>query len=117
MSKKVTLPSGVIITLKDASKIRYGDRKKLYKSIDIEGSDLSRAMAMNDSLLTMLIEEWSLSIPVPAIKPDSIDELEIVDYDALVEYTKEAQQALFPNLADTPENEADPKVPTENSNA
>jgi len=86
-------------------------------SIDIEGSDLSRAMAMNDSLLTMLIEEWSLSIPVPAIKPDSIDELEIVDYDALVEYTKEAQQALFPNLADTPENEADPKVPTENSNA
>jgi hypothetical protein len=115
MSKKVTLPSGVIITLKDASKIRYGDRKKLYKSIDIEGSDLTRAMAMNDALITMLIEEWSLDTPIPAIKPDSVDELEIVDYDALVEHTKEAQKALFPNLADTPENEADPKAPTENS--
>jgi hypothetical protein len=117
MSKKVTLPSGATVTLKDASKIRYGDRKRLYKSIDIEGSDLTRAMAMNDALITMLIEEWSLTAPVPAIKADSIDELEIADYDALVEHTKEAQKALFPNLADTPENEADPKAPTEASNA
>ena len=45
-----------------------------------------------------------------------MDELEIADYDALVEHTKEAQKALFPNLADTPENEADPKALTENSN-
>lgn len=117
MSKKVTLPSGLVITLKDASKIRYGDRKRLYQSIDIEGSDLTRAMAMNDALITMLIEEWSLDIPVPAIKKESIDELEIADYDALVEHTKEAQKALFPNLADTPENEQDPKAPSENSNA
>lgn len=117
MSKKVTLPSGLTVTLKDPSKIRYGDRKRLYKSIDIEGSDLTRAMAMNDALIAMLIEEWSLTIPVPAIKADSLDELEITDYDALVEHTKDAQKALFPNLNDTPENEADPKAPTENSNA
>lgn len=117
MSKKVTLPSGVTVTLKDASKIRYGDRKRLYKSIDVEGSDLVRALAMNDALIAMLIEEWSLPFPVPALKAESIDELEIADYDALVEHTKEAQKALFPNLADTAENEADPKAPTENSNA
>jgi len=116
MSKKVTLPSGVIITLKDASKIRYGDRKRLYQSIDIEGSDLTRAMAMNDALIAMLIEEWTLTIPIPAVKKESMDELEIADYDALVEHTKEVQKVLFPNLADTPENEADPKAPTENSN-
>jgi len=117
MSKKITLPSGLTVTLKDPSKIRYGDRKRLYRSIDIEGSDLTRAMAMNDALIGMLIEEWSLALPVPAIKPESIDELEITDYDALVEHTKDAQKALFPNLADTPENEADPKAPSENSNA
>ena len=117
MSKKVTLPSGATVTLKDPSKIRYGDRKRLYLSIDIEGSDLVRAMAMNDALIGMLVEEWSLEAPVPAIKADSIDQLEIADYDALVEHTKEAQTALFPNLSDTPENEADPKAPTENSNA
>jgi translation initiation factor 2 alpha subunit (eIF-2alpha) len=117
MSKKITLPSGLTVTLKDPSKIRYGDRKRLYKSIDIEGSDLIRAMAMNDALIAMLIEEWSMDIPVPAIKIESMDELEIADYDALVEHTKEAQKALFPTLADTPENEADPKAPSANSNA
>ena len=117
MSKKVTLPSGATVTLKDPSKIRYGDRKRLYKSIDIEGSDLVKAMAMNDALIAMLIEEWSLSAPIPALNAESIDELEIADYDALVEHTKDAQKALFPNLADTPENEADPKAPSANSNA
>ena len=117
MSKQVTLPSGATVTLKDPSKIRYGDRKRLYKSIDIEGSDLTRAMAMNDALIAMLIEGWSLDAPVPAVKIESIDELEIADYDALVEHTKDAQKALFPNLADTPENEQDPKAPTANSNA
>lgn len=117
MSKQVTLPSGATVTLKDPSKIRYGDRKRLYKSIDIEGSDLTRAMAMNDALIAMLIEAWSLNVPVPALNADSIDELEIADYDALVEHTKDAQKALFPNLAETVENEADPKAPTENSNA
>lgn len=117
MSKQVTLPSGLTVTLKDPSKIRYGDRKRLYKSIDIEGSDLTRAMAMNDALIAMLIEAWSLSSPVPSVKADSIDELEIADYDALVEHTKDAQKALFPNLSETVENEQDPKAPTENSNA
>lgn len=116
MSKQVSLPSGATVTLKDPSKIRYGDRKRLYKSIDIEGSDLVKAMAMNDALIAMLIEAWSLDAPVPAVKAESIDELEIADYDALVEHTKEAQKALFPNLADTPENEQDPKAPTANSN-
>ena len=116
MSKQVSLPSGATVTLKDPSKIRYGDRKRLYKSSDIEGSDLVKAMAMNDALIAMLIEAWSLDAPVPAVKAESIDELEIADYDALVEHTKEAQKALFPNLADTPENEQDPKAPTANSN-
>lgn len=117
MSKKVTLPSGLTVTLKDPSKIRYGDRKRLYKSIDVDGSDLTRALAMNDALISMLIEEWSLTTPIPALKAESLDDLEIVDYDALVEHTKDAQKALFPNLADTVENEADPKAPTANSNA
>jgi hypothetical protein len=117
MSKKITLPSGVTVTLKDASEIRYGDRKRLYKSMDVEGSDLTRALAMNDTLIAMLVEEWSLDLPIPRLKEDSLDSLEISDYDALAEHTKDAQKALFPNLADTPENEADPKAPTANSNA
>lgn len=117
MSKEITLPSGMKVTLRDPKKIKYGDRKKLYTSIDIEGSDLVRALAMNDALIAILIESWSLDLPVPAVSPDSINELEVSDYDALVEHTRDAQNALFPNLANTPENEQDPKAPTENSNA
>lgn len=117
MSKKVTLPSGVTVTLKDAKEIRYGDRKFLYKSMEIDGTDLVRAMAMNDALVSIMIKEWSLEAPIPSVKADSIDALEIEDYDALIEHTKEVQKALFPNLADTPENEQDPKAPTANSNA
>lgn len=117
MSKKVTLPSGATVTLKDAKNIRYGDRKYLYKAMEVEGTDLVKAMAMNDALVTLIIEDWSLDVPIPSIKADSIDSLEIQDYDALIEETKEIQKALFPNLANTTENEQDPKAPTANSNA
>ena len=65
----------------------------------------------------MLVEDWSFDLIIPAIKIDNLDELEMKDYDALVEETKDAQKFLFPNLADTDENEADPKAPTANSNA
>jgi hypothetical protein len=41
----------------------------------------------------------------------------MADYDALVEHTKDAQKYLFPNLAETPETEKDPKALGENSNA
>jgi hypothetical protein len=41
----------------------------------------------------------------------------MIDYDSLVKHTQDAQKYLFPNLAETPETEADPKAPGENSNA
>ena len=46
---------------------------------------------------------------------DSLDELEIADYDALVEATKDAQDALFPSIAKTNKNESNPKADTTNS--
>jgi hypothetical protein len=54
---------------------------------------------------------------IPALKIDNLDELEMKDYDALVDATKDAQKYLFPSLGDTPENEQDPKAGTDNSNA
>ena len=50
------------------------------------------------------------------IKKESLEELSIADFDALVEKTKEIQKALFPSLSDTPENEANPKAIIANSN-
>jgi hypothetical protein len=65
----------------------------------------------------MLIEDWSLDLLVPALKIDNLDELEMKDYDALVEATKDAQKFLFPSLGESVENEQDPKAPTDNLKA
>ena len=115
MSKKITLPSGATVTLKDASLLRVKDRKRVLKSAEVEGGDLSRALALGDALIAMLVEDWSFDFLIPAVKLDNLDELEMKDYDALVDETKDAQKFLFPSLAETPETEADPKALTDNS--
>ena len=117
MSKVVTLPSGATATLKDFSLLKVKDRKSVLKSTEVEGGDLTKSMALQDALISMLVEAWSFDMPIPSVKIDSLGDLTPSDFDALIEETKDAQKALFPNLAETPENEADPKVLTENSNA
>ena len=117
MSKKITLPSGATVTLKDPQNLRVKDRKRVLKSAETEGGDLSRALALGDALIAMLVEDWSFDLLIPSIKIDNLDELEMKDYDALVEETKDAQKYLFPNLAETDDNEADPKALTADSNA
>lgn len=118
MSNIVTLPSGATVTLRDPKTIRHKDRKLLFTKLDASGEgEMSRVFAMGDALMIMLVSDWSLSLPVPSVSPESLDEMEIADYDALVEHTKELQKVLFPSLADTVENQTDPKAPTENSNA
>ena len=117
MSKKITLPSGATVTLKDPQNLRVKDRKRVMKSAETEGGDLSRALALGDALIAMLVEDWSFDLLIPAVKIDNLDELEMKDYDALVEETKDAQKYLFPNLAETDDNEADPKALTADSNA
>lgn len=118
MSKKITLPSGATASLKDPSLLRVKDRKRVMTTADeAKGGDLAKALALGDALLAMLVEEWSFDLPIPAAKLESLDELEMKDYDYLVEQTKDAQKILFPTLADTPENEKDPKAITANSNA
>ena len=52
---------------------------------------------------------------IPALKMENIDELEMKDYDFLVEQTKDAQQYLFPALSETEKSDSDPTVLTENS--
>lgn len=116
-AKQIKLPSGATVNLKDPKTLRVKDRKKVMQIADsAEGGDLSRAMALGDALIAMMIEEWSLDLIIPSVKMDSLGELDVSDYDFLIEQTKEVQKALFPNLAETPETEKDPKAPTANSN-
>lgn len=116
MSKQIKLPSGATVTLKDATDLRVKDRKGVMKAADsAEGGDLAKALALSDGLVAMLVMEWSFDLPIPSVKLDSVDELTMADYDALIEATKEAQKALFPSLNNTIENENDPKATTANS--
>ena len=115
MSRKITLPSGATATLKDNSLLKVKDRKALMKSTDIEGGDTTRSMAMQDALIAMVVTEWSYDLPIPSVSIDSLGELTPADFDALIEATKDAQKSLFPSIADTVENEADPKAPTGDS--
>lgn len=117
MSNKITLPSGATVTLKDPSTLKVKDRKRIFKTTEVEGGDLSKAMALNDNLIAILIEEWSFDLPIPTVNVESLDELGMADYDALIEASKSAQKVLFPSLSETVENEQDPKVITANSNA
>lgn len=116
MSKKIKLPSGATVTLKDPKSFKVKDRKKVMTIADeTQGGDLTKAMALADALIALLVEEWSFDLVPPSVKIDSLGELDMTDYDFLVEQTKDAQKYLFPNLAETPETEADPKAPTGNS--
>jgi hypothetical protein len=112
MSNEITLPSGNTVKLRDPSTLKVGDRKKVIKATDKQDGDLSKAMALGDALIAMLIEDWSFKMIIPSIKMDNLDELSMSDYDALTEATKEAQGYLFPSLADTDENAKDPKAPS-----
>lgn len=116
-SKVITLPSGATATIKDATLLRVKDRKRVLITADIEGGDLTRALALGDALIAMLVEDWSFDLVLPSVKISILDELEMADYDALTEVTKDAQKALFPSLAATDENEADPKALIDPSNA
>jgi hypothetical protein len=114
MSTKVSLPSGAIVTLKDPSLLRVKDRKNVMKAGENITGDISKALALGDTIIAMLVEEWTFDLIIPSVKIESLDELEIADYDALVEATSEAQKSLFPALAKNEKNEADPKAPTDN---
>lgn len=113
--KKVKLPSGATVTLKDPKELRVRDRKKVMKSAEMTDGDLSRALALGETLIAVMVEEWSFDLIIPSVKIESLEELDIRDYDALIEHTKDAQKALFPTIGETPESEADPKATSADS--
>ena len=112
MSNTIKLPSGNTVVLKDLSTLKVGDRKRVIKATDKQEGDLSKAMALGDALIAMMIESWSFDLILPSVRLESLDELSMADYDALGKATEGVQNSLFPTLADTPANEADPKAPS-----
>ena len=62
MSKQIKLPSGATATLKDPKTLKVKDRKRVLRTSEVDGGDLSKAMALSDSLIAMLVEDWSFDL-------------------------------------------------------
>jgi hypothetical protein len=116
MSKKITLPSGATVTIKDASDLKVKDRNRIMLAGD-ESTETKKGIAIGNALLATVIEDWSYDLIIPSVKIESIDELSIPDYTALMKETESLTKELFPDLKETAENASDPKAVTANSNA
>ena len=116
MSRKITLPSGATVTLKEAAELKVKDRNRIMLAGD-EDSNAAKGIAIGNALLAAIIEDWSFDLMIPSIKVDSIEELSIPDYTALMKETDNLTKELFPDISDTMENADDPKAITEHSNA
>jgi len=115
MARKITLPSGATVTLKEAAELKVKDRNRIMLAGD-EDTQAAKGIDIGNALLAAIIEDWSYDLLIPSVKKDSIEELSIPDYVALMKETENLTKELFPDIADTVENAADPKVITENSN-
>jgi len=115
MSRKISLPSGATVTIKDASELKVRDRNRIMLASD-EGNAAQKGIAIGNALLAAIVEDWSFDLLIPSVKVESIEELSIPDYTALMKETDDLTAELFPDLKNTVENASDPKVTTENSN-
>lgn len=116
MSKEIKLPSGATAVIRDPKTLKHKDRVAVMTGMTADASDPASAMQLQARFIAVLVESWTLELLPPSVKPESIGELEIADYDRLAEEVNDAMPILFPQLAKTVEAEADPKVITENSN-
>lgn len=116
-SKKIKLPkSGAEVVLRDPNELRVKDRKKIYANASKQDEGIMQALSFTDGLIAVLVESWTLDLLLPSVKISILDELEMADYDFLVTQTKDAQDILFPKLAQTEETEKDTESPFDNSN-
>lgn len=116
MSKKLTLPSGATVTIKDGSELKVRDRNRIMRAGD-KASDADRGISIGNALLIAIIEDWSYDLLIPSVKEDTIEDLPIPDYIALMKETDNLTKGLFPDVTDTDENRLNPDSPLGNSNA
>jgi hypothetical protein len=116
MTKKITLPSGATVSIKDAAELKVKDRNRIMRAGDSE-SPSEKGIAIGNALLATIIEDWSYDLLIPSVKEDSIEELPIKDYVALMKETESLTKDLFPDLSDTDENKLNADSPLDGSNA
>jgi len=113
-NKKITLPSGATVELRDPTTLRVKDRKKVYRAANGE-EGIMQAISLVDGLIAILVDSWSLDLIIPSIKLESLDELEMADYDFLAKEAEAVQSTLFPALTKSEASQADSESPFEKS--
>ena len=116
MERMVTLPSGNTVTFKDPDSLKVKDREKIITSGDKADGDAQSALAMQNTFLAVIIQEWSFDLVIPSVKIGSLGELSPRDYDAMAEQITDYRQVLFPALTETKESAENPDSPFDNSN-
>lgn len=109
MARVINLPSGATVTVRDVREFKQKDRAAIQQ---ILGDDTinagERSTKATQTLFGLLIEEWSFDLIPPNVKPESIGELSLPDYDALEVEGLKAMDVLFPSLKNA---DADPDSP------
>jgi hypothetical protein len=104
------------VELRDPKELLAGDQMDIQDAMTAEGGKMVRQM--RNALMGVLVENWSLPLPIPAKAPESLRLMQIPDYQALKKLIEPAEDLLFPDdpqpedPAALAEAEADPASPT-----
>lgn len=80
---KIDLPSGGWADVREASAIRWVDRRKAMDSLDETQGSVSRGFRALEMSMVLGVVEWSFDRPIPSERFESLDELEIPDGDVI----------------------------------
>lgn len=116
MSRIINLPSGATATLRDSADITQGDRRKVLSVMKSDDNSAAATLEVSYEIIAIMVEEWSLELPPPAVRIESLDKLSIPDYDKLQDEAADFMKVLFPQLGKSLEAESDPKADTGNFN-
>lgn len=109
---KVDLLDGHHAMLRDdVERIPHGDRKRIMRAWQSGSDDTERGIRVTEALLSVLVVDWTLDLPLPREKPEVIDELAGHDFDVLQHAAVDLQKRLYVSFDPTP----DPASPTEPS--
>lgn len=104
------------VELRDPKELRAGDQMDIQDAMTSTGGAMVRQM--QNALMALLVENWSLPLPVPSKAPESLRLMTIPDYQALKKLIEPAEELIFPadpepeDAAVLAEAQADPASPT-----
>jgi hypothetical protein len=120
MAKRVALNDvlpengGKYAILKDVRECNAGDRRAIHGAVDVRSDGMSMIYPgdhdyrKKNALLSRIITEWNLDLPVPTKDPTSLDRMEIDMIDRLYDATDEYVEFLNEKVVNPTKQGSDP---------